>query len=79
MQSLPKTKHGPRRPKYKGPFSIDCRERGFHARGVYPAQYTSHMETARMKQEEGADTRIIDKEEYEIWKEGTWVRRGKVT
>ena len=30
--------------------------------GVYPTQDTSRMETARVKEEEGADTRIIDKE-----------------
>ena len=45
--------------KYKGPFSTDCRERGFHARGVYPTQDTSRMRTARAKQEEEVDTRII--------------------
>ena len=36
---------------------MDNRERGSHARGVYPTQNTSLMETARMKQEEQADTR----------------------
>ena len=35
------------------------RERGSHAQGVYPTQYTSHIETARVKQEENTDTRII--------------------
>ena len=34
---------------------MDCRERGSHARGVYPTQYTSRMITARVKEEEGAD------------------------
>ena len=43
--------------KYKGPFSMDYRERGSHIRGVYPTQYTSRIETARMKQEEEADTK----------------------
>ena len=38
---------------------MDYRERGFHARGVYPTQYTSRMGTARVKQEEEADTRIM--------------------
>ena len=38
---------------------MDCRERRSHARGVYPTQYTSRIETARVKGEEGADTRII--------------------
>ena len=33
--------------KYKGPFSVDCRERGSHARGVYPTRDTSRMGTAR--------------------------------
>ena len=37
------------------------RERRSHARGVYPTQYPSRMETARVKQEAGADTRIIVK------------------
>ena len=40
---------------------MDCRERGSHARDVYPTQYTSRMGTARMKEEVGADTRIIVK------------------
>ena len=40
---------------------MDCRERGSHARGVYPTQYTSRMKTARVKEEEGADTRIMVK------------------
>ena len=38
---------------------MDCRERGSHARGVYPTQYTSRMGIARMKEKEGADTRIM--------------------
>ena len=50
------------RPKYKGPFSMDYREQGFHARGVYPTQYTSRIGTARVKQEEEADKRIIARE-----------------
>ena len=41
---------------------MDCRERGYHARGVYPTQDTSRMGTARVKQEEEADMRIIVKE-----------------
>ena len=41
---------------------MDCRERGSHARGVYHTKYTSHMEAARMEQEEEADTRIITKD-----------------
>ena len=40
---------------------MDCREQGSHARSVYPAQYTSRMETARVKEEDRADTRIIVK------------------
>ena len=42
--------------------ALDYRKRGSHARGVYPTQYTSRMGTARVKQEEEADTRIIIKE-----------------
>ena len=42
-------------PKYKGPFSMDCRERGSYARGVYPTQDTSRMGTVRVKQEEETD------------------------
>ena len=41
--------------KYKGPFSIDYRERGSHTRGVNPTHYILRMETARMKQEEEKD------------------------
>ena len=49
--------------KYEGPFCIDFRERGSHARGVYPTQDTSRMGTARVKLEEEADTITIVKEE----------------
>ena len=45
--------------EYAKPFSMDCRERGSHARGVYTTQDTLRMGTAKMKQEEGEDTRII--------------------
>ena len=38
---------------------MDYRERGSHARGVFPTQYTSRMGTARAKQEEETDTRIM--------------------
>ena len=38
---------------------MDYSERGSYARGVYPTQYTSRMGTAMVKQEEEADTRII--------------------
>ena len=38
---------------------MECRERGSHARGVHPTQYISRMETARVKEEEEEDTRII--------------------
>ena len=41
---------------------MDCRERGSHARGVYPTEHNSRMGTARVKEEVGADTRIIVKE-----------------
>ena len=45
--------------KYKGTSSIDCRERGSHALGMHPTQYTSCMRTARVKQEEETDTKIM--------------------
>ena len=48
-----------KRPKYKGPFSMDNRERGSYARGVYPTQDTSHKGTVMVEQEEEADTKII--------------------
>ena len=38
----------------KGTSSVDCRERGSHARDVYPTQYTE-----RVKEEVGTNTRII--------------------
>ena len=38
---------------------MDYREQGSHARGVYLTQDTSRMGTARVKQEEEADIRII--------------------
>ena len=34
------------------------------------------MGTARVEKEVRADTRIIVKEWYEIWKEGTWALEG---
>ena len=40
---------------------MDYRERGSHARGVYLRQDTSRMGIARVKQEEEADTRIMQK------------------
>ena len=58
----PTNKHDPKKPKYKRPFNTNHRERGSHARGVYPTQYTSHIGTTRVKQEEEADVRIIVKE-----------------
>ena len=36
--------HNPERKKYAGPFSIDYRERGSRARGVYPTQGNSKGE-----------------------------------
>ena len=48
-------------PKYELPFSIDYGERKSHERGVYPTQYTSSMVTARVKQDEETDTRVIAK------------------
>ena len=34
---------------------MNYRERGSHARGVYPTQYTSRMGKVNMKQEEETD------------------------
>ena len=48
--------------KYKGPSSMGCRERGSHALDLYLTEDTSRMETARVKEAEEADTRIITKE-----------------
>ena len=38
---------------------MDYREWGSQAQGVFPTQYTLHMRTASVKQEEDAGTRII--------------------
>ena len=46
--------------KYKGPSSMDYRERGSHARDAYSIQDNSRMGTSCVKEEE-ADTRIIAK------------------
>ena len=51
--------HDLKRPKYKGPFSIDYREWGSYARGVYLTQDASHMGKTRMTQEKESRTRII--------------------
>ena len=40
---------------YMGPFSIQCRELGFHGRGVYPTLDNSCIKTARAKQENETD------------------------
>ena len=45
--------------KYKRLVDMDYREWGSHARGVYPTQDTSCVETARVKQEEETHTGII--------------------
>ena len=48
------------RPKYKGPINMDYRERGYPCTGcVSPTQETSRMRSARVKQEEEADTKLI--------------------
>ena len=57
---------------------MDYKERGSHARGVHPTQDTSRMETARVKQKEEMDTKIIVVEWYEIWKKRTWGTKGKI-
>ena len=38
---------------------MDYRERRSHAQGVYPTQYNSPMGTARARQEEETDRRIM--------------------
>ena len=40
---------------------MDCRERRSHAWGVYPTQYTLHMGTARVKENEETDTNNVRK------------------
>ena len=42
-----------------GPFNNEYWERRSHVRGVYLTQHISRMETARMKEEEKVDTRIM--------------------
>ena len=42
---------------------MDCRDRSSLARGVYHTQDTLRMGTAKVKQEEEADTKVIVKEE----------------
>ena len=61
----PTTKHDPKGPEYKGPSSMDYREWGSHTRSVHTSQYTSHMRTARLKQEQEAKTKTSAKEQYE--------------
>ena len=38
---------------------MDYEERGSHARGMYPTQYTSHMVPESAKQREETDARVI--------------------
>ena len=54
--------HDTELPKCKGQASIDCRERGSHARGKHHTQDTSRPETATVKEEEEADARVIAEE-----------------
>ena len=42
---------------------MQCRELESHARGGHSTEDTSRTGTARVKQEEEADTKIISKEE----------------
>ena len=53
-------------------YGMNRRERGFHARGVYPTQDTSRMGIIRERQEDESDTRIIVIDCNEMWKKGTW-------
>ena len=50
------------RQKYRRSLGIDHRERRSQARVVYPQRDTSRMGTARVKQKEEANTRIMLKE-----------------
>ena len=54
------------------PFGKDFKEWGSHARVGHPTQDTSRIKTARVKQEEEVDIRMIVKELHEIWKKETW-------
>ena len=56
---------------------MDNRERGSHARSVYPTQDSPRIETARIKQEEETDTRITVIEQYEIQKKSNVDTKGK--
>ena len=49
---------------------MDNRERGSHVRSVYPTQYSSRMGTAKVKQEEEPDTRIMQERSKKFWKKG---------
>ena len=68
----------PIRLENKRPSSMRYRKRGSHVQWAYSTQDISNMRTARAKQQEGADTIIIVKEEHEIWKKATRARRKKV-
>ena len=56
------TKHDPKRPRYKRLFSMDYKERGPMHVVCIPHRIFLRMGTARMKQEEETDTRVIAKE-----------------
>ena len=59
---------------------MDYRERGSHARGLYPTQYTYRMGTARVKQEEETDARINSKRVVKSLEErNVGTIRGKVS
>ena len=47
------------RTEIQKPSRMDCRERGSHARGVYPTQETSRIGRANVKHEKDTETRII--------------------
>ena len=71
--------HDLKRPEYKGPFSIDNREQGSHARGVYPTQDSSRMGTASVKQEEETDKnkRVVrNLEERKVGTKGKSAKQG---
>ena len=51
---------------------MDYREWGYHARGLYPTQHNSRMGTARVKQEEETDRRIIPESSKKFGRNECW-------
>ena len=53
------TMHDPKRPKYKGPFSMNYWERRFHARGVYSSHGNNKGEARRGKQKNNSKRIVL--------------------